>query len=123
MNERPETDIVLLHASYPYAQKAGYIVSVQENVYLDLGMTIPFIQHGVADLLRQVVELAPTTKLLYSSDGYVIPEWYYLASERIRTDLATVLTELVEDGPITEAYAEEIAVNILRDNARYVYGI
>ena len=123
LTTHPETDVVLLHASYPYTRKAGYIVSVLENAYLDLGMTIPFIQHGVESLLRQVLELAPVTKLLYSSDGFVIPEWYYLAAQRMRSALTTVLEDLVADGFVDEAFAETTATAILRENALQVYDL
>lgn len=123
LNAHPDTDVVLLHASYPYTRKAAYIVAVLENAYLDLGMTIPFVQHGGAALLRRVLELAPTTKLLYSSDGFVIPEWYYLAAERMRTDLGDVLGDLVAGGFLSEPYAEEVATNILRENAIRLYDL
>ncbi|MFB6149347.1 MAG: amidohydrolase family protein [Halobacteriales archaeon] len=123
LQRHDETDVVLLHAGYPYTRKAAYITSVLENAYLDLGMTIPFVQHGVASLLRRTLELAPTTKLLYSSDGFGIPEWYYLAAERIRTDLTTVLEGLVADGFLNEAYAEEVGMNILRENAVELYDL
>jgi predicted TIM-barrel fold metal-dependent hydrolase len=114
---------VLLHASYPYVQKAGYVASVLENVYVDLGMTIPFVQHGAESLLRQAFELAPVTRLLYSSDGYVIPEWYYLAAERMRSALGTVLEDLVNEGFVDESYAETMATAVLRDNAIELYDL
>jgi len=116
-----DTDIVLLHASYPYTRTAGYIVSLLENVYLDLGMTIPFIQHGVEPMLRHALELAPASKLLYSSDGYGVPEWYVLAERLVRDNLATVLEDLVANGTIDEVYAEEVAAGILRENAERLY--
>lgn len=119
----PETDVVFLHASYPYTRKAGYIVSVLENAYLDLGMTIPFVQHGTEDLLSRVLELAPTSKLLYSSDGFVVPEWYYLAARRFRSALGTVLEGLVEDGYVTEDYAETTARRLMRENAIELYDL
>ncbi len=123
MKRHSNTDIVLLHASYPYTRTAGHIVSVLENVYLDIGMTIPFIQHGVVSLLRRLLELAPSTKLLYSSDGHYVPEWYYLSAKRIRTDLKTALEELVSEENLRTEYAETVAKNILRDNAKRVYSI
>lgn len=119
----PGTDVVFLHAGYPYTRKAGYIVSVLENAYLDLGMTIPFIQHGTEDLLRGALELAPTSKLLYSSDGFVVPEWYYLAARRFRSALETVLVGLVADGYLDEADAERIARQLMRENAVAVYDL
>jgi len=123
MKRHDETDIVLLHASYPYTRIAGHIVSVLENVYLDIGMTIPFIQHGVVSLLRQLLELAPSTKLMYSSDGHFVPEWYYFGAERIRADLSTALEGLIDDEFVSVDYAETIAKNVLRENAELVYSL
>lgn len=123
MKRHSNTDIVLLHASYPYTRTAGHIVSVLENVYLDVGMTIPFIQHGVGPLLRRVLELAPSTKLLYSSDGHYVPEWYYFGAKRIRADLTTTLEDLIAEEFVSTEYAERIAKNVLRENAKRVYPI
>ena len=121
MKEHSDTTIVLLHSGYPYTQTAGYIVSVLENVYLDLGMTVPFIQHGVQSMLRDALELAPTSKLLYSSDGFGIPEWHFMGAQRIRTDLAAVLEELVENDFLEGSDAKTIARQILRENAERIY--
>lgn len=118
-----DTDVVLLHTGYPYHRAAGYVVSVCDNAYLDLGLAVPFVAHGVEQLLRGVLELAPTTKLLYSSDGCRLPEWYLLSARRFRSSLATVLKGLVDEGFISEAYAEETAWNLMRDNALDLYGI
>jgi len=123
MKRHDETDIVLLHASYPYTRTAGHIVSVLENVYLDIGMTIPFIQHGTVSLLRRLLELAPSTKLMYSSDGHFVPEWYYFGAERIRTDLLNALNGLIDDKFVSVDYADTIARNILRENAERVYSL
>lgn len=121
MNGHAETTIVLLHAGYPYTQTAGYIVSVLENVYLDLGMTVPFIQHGGKSMLSEALELGPSSKLLYSSDGFGVPEWHYMGARRIRADLADLLEELVETGFLEPSQAETIARQILRENAERIY--
>lgn len=120
---KPEVNVVFLHASYPYTQKAGYMASVLENAYVDLGMTIPFVQHGVERLLEQALELAPTTKILYSSDGFVVPEWYYLGAKRVRSALEAVLERMVDEGYLRERYAAQTASNILRENAEQLYNL
>ena len=33
----PQTNFVILHASYPYTRDAGYLAAVYKNVYLDFG--------------------------------------------------------------------------------------
>ena len=64
----PRTKVVLLHSSYPYTREAGYLASVYENVFLDFGEIFPFLSgDGQRDTIRQVLELAPTNKILWSS--------------------------------------------------------
>ena len=118
-----EAPVVLLHAGYPYVRTAGYVTSTFSNAYLDLSLANPFIQHGVKPMLRQALETVPATKLLYGSDAYTIPELYVLAADRIREDLTSVLEDLVSDGYYTEAYAEDVARMILRENALDLYGL
>jgi len=33
----PESDIILLHSSYPYTQEAGYLTAMYSNVFMDFG--------------------------------------------------------------------------------------
>ena len=64
----PNTPIVLLHSSYPYTREAGYLTSVYENVYLDFGEVFPLLSgDGQRAVIRQVLELAPTNKIMWSS--------------------------------------------------------
>lgn len=119
----PDTPIVLLHAGYPYVQAAGYVTSTFSNVYLDLSLANPFIQHGVEPMFRQALETVPATKLLYGSDAFTTPEMYLFAAERARDDLADVLTDLVTRGFYTEAYASDVAEMILRENALELYNL
>lgn len=64
----PKTPVVLLHGSYPYTRDAGYLTSVYKNVYLDFGEIFPFLsKEGQRNVVRQVLELAPTSKILWSS--------------------------------------------------------
>ena len=94
--------IVLLHASYPYAQEAGYLASVYPQVYLDFGLAVPFLSvAGMRSTLQQLLELAPTSKLMYSSDAHNIPELYYLGAKWGREVLGQVLDEAVKDSDLT----------------------
>ena len=60
---------MLLHASYPYTQEAGYLTAVYKNVYLDIGEVFPQVsKRGQETLIRQALELVPTNKLMWSSE-------------------------------------------------------
>ncbi len=116
--------IVLLHGSYPYTREAAYLASVYPQIYVDFGLAIPFLSiSGMRNTLRLLLELSPTSKILYSSDAHFIPELYYLGSLWGRKILKQVLDSAVEDGDLTESEANAIAYDILRDNARKLYKI
>jgi predicted TIM-barrel fold metal-dependent hydrolase len=66
--------------------------------------------------MREALELAPLSKLLYASDAASTPELYYIAAKWWREALAEVLAECL---PPDEA--EQAGRMILRDNARALY--
>jgi len=108
------TPFVLLHC-YPFVREAGWLAHVYGNVWFDLSLTIPHVSQP-AQALREALELAPVSKLLYASDAARTPELYFLAARWWRRALAEVLPEL-----LAEDEAEEAARLILRDNARLLY--
>jgi len=108
-----ETPFVLLHC-YPFVREAGWLAHVYGNVWFDLSLTIPHVARP-AEMLRQALELAPVSKLLYASDAARTPELYYLAAKWWREALAEVLPELFG------ADAEWAANRVLRENALELY--
>jgi Amidohydrolase len=87
----PTVPIVLLHASYPFTKEAGYLATVYSNVYADIGEVFPFVsQDGQERLLREILELCPWSKILWSTDGHWFPETYYLATAQVREVLEIV---------------------------------
>lgn len=121
--EYKNAPLVLLHASYPYMREAGYLASMYPQVYLDFGLAVPFLSvSGMRNTIRQLLELIPTTKLMYSSDAHSIPDLYYLGTKWGRQLLGEVLDEAIKDTDINVKEAEEIALGILRENALNLYG-
>jgi hypothetical protein len=112
-----DTPFVLLHC-YPFVRQAGWLAHVYGNVFLDVSLTIPHVWRA-AEMVREALELAPVSKLLYASDASRTPELYYLAARGWRDALAEVLGEALGAGPA----AEHAARAILRDNALALYGL
>jgi hypothetical protein len=110
------TSFVLLHC-YPFVRQAGWLAHVYGNVYFDLSLTIPHVARP-AEAVREALELAPVSKLLYASDAARTPELYYLAAKWWREALAVVLPELLDDTDV-----EDAAVRILRRNAHELYRV
>jgi predicted TIM-barrel fold metal-dependent hydrolase len=107
-----ETTFVLLHC-YPFVREAGWLAHVYGNVYFDLSLTIPHVARP-AETVREALELAPFSKLLYASDAARTAELYLLGATWWRDALAEVLPELLAD-------PEDAARAILAGNARAVY--
>ena len=71
---------VLLHASYPYVRELGYLASLYSNVWMDMGLAIPFATLDIPSVWKQALSLTPTSKILFSTDAYSLPEIYWLAA-------------------------------------------
>jgi uncharacterized protein len=112
----PRTPFVLLHC-YPFVREAGWLAHVYGNVWLDLSLTVPHVSRP-AEMVRQALELAPVSKLLYGSDAARTPELYLLAAVWWRQALAEVLAEALPPDEAAEAGRA-----ILRQNAIELYGL
>ncbi|KIM37912.1 hypothetical protein M413DRAFT_30568 [Hebeloma cylindrosporum] len=120
----PSTTFVLLHSSYPYTREAGYLTAVYPNVYLDFGEVFPCVSgDGQRSIIRQVLELSPTNKIMWSSDGHWWPESYYLGSLQAREALYEVLSEQVGRNELTERQAVGIIENALYNTAARLYAL
>lgn len=114
---------VLLHAGYPYVRELGYLAAVYPNVWMDVGLAIPHVSSEIPAIWRQALGLTPTSKILFSTDAYSIPEIFWLSARWGRWGLAQVLGELVEMGAFTEEEAMDAATQMLYGNAAQLYGI
>ena len=114
---------VLLHASYPYVRELGYLASLYSNVWMDLGLAIPFATVDIPSVWRQALSLTPVSKVLFSTDAYSIPDIYWLAARWGRWGLAQVLDELIAIGAFTQEEALDAAGQILHANAEKLYEV
>ena len=114
---------VLLHASYPYVRELAYLAALYANVHADVGLAIPHVAAEIPAMLRQLLGLAPTSKVVYSSDASQIPELYWLAARWGRRGLGTVLDELMALGALDAAQALEVGRRVLGGNAARIYGL
>ncbi|XP_058771183.1 protein fluG-like [Vicia villosa] len=116
--------IVLLHASYPFSREASYLASVYSQVYLDFGLAIPKLSvHGMISSLKELIELAPINKVMFSTDGYAFPETFYLGAKKSREVVFSVLRDTCIDGDLSVSEAVEAAKDILARNAINFYKI
>ena len=116
--------VVLLHECYPYTRQGGYLAAVYENVYLDLSYGIPLLGYGeMLSFTRQALGVAPSSKLMYSSDGIGVPELHWISAMDGRRVIGEALGELVSRGELDLAAAEAAGEDVLRANATRLYGL
>jgi len=116
--------VVLLHECYPYTRQGAYLATVYENAYLDLSYGIPFLGYNeMIEFTRAAFDVAPFSKLLYSSDGVGVPELHWMSALDGRRILGQVLGECMANGDLSSAAAEAAGVAVLRDNAMKLYGL
>lgn len=124
MKAFPSVPIVLLHSSYPFTREAGYLATVHKNVYLDIGLVFPMVSRdGQEKIVRQALEITPTSKLLWSTDGHHHPETYYLANLQGRVALEKVFCEYVIREDLTVAQAIQAVKDILFLNSNILYNL
>ncbi|HWI03946.1 MAG TPA: amidohydrolase family protein [Acidimicrobiales bacterium] len=115
-----DVPVVLLHC-WPYHRQAGWLACVYPHVYVDVGLTVAQVGAAAGAVLGEFVEVAPMTKVLFSTDGYRLPELYLAGAAQFRHSLGQLLDGWVADGAFAGDDAERAAALIGGENARRVY--
>lgn len=116
--------IVLLHTGYPYVRSSAYLAAMFPNVYADFGEVQLFVAgRDLRAVVRELVGLAPASKLLFSTDASLVPELYWLGARAGRRTLGRVFDEHIADGLIDERTALDMAEMILWRNSERVYSL
>jgi predicted TIM-barrel fold metal-dependent hydrolase len=112
--------VILLHC-YPYHRQAGWLAQVYPHVYVDVGLTVAQLGGRADVVLGEFFELAPFGKLLFSTDGYVLPELYYVGAAQFRHSLGKLMGAWLTDGVIRSDEAERLVIAIGSTNASRLY--
>ncbi|KAF3937794.1 hypothetical protein ABW19_dt0205567 [Dactylella cylindrospora] len=120
----PETPIALLHGAYPFTREAGYLASVYPHVYLDFGLIFPKIsQEGQESVIKQVFELTPSSKAMWSTDGVYFGETYLLGVRQMREAFKRVMAEMHAKDSISLRSMAEIVTDSLFNTANKLYNL
>lgn len=121
-----KTNFVIVHGGGVFASHAGAMLW-KPNVYVDTSlMTLAYSSARLADILIGWLTEFPE-KVLFGSDasalgpdqGWELTAW--TGTRAGRAALALALTEMVRNGDVDRARAEEIATMVLRTNASKLY--
>ena len=116
-----DVPLVLLHAGWPYYREMAHLAAIYPNVWADLSLAVPFATAGIPTMMRDMIGMAPISKLMFATDAFTMPDIYWLAARWGRWGLARILDELIADDFLLEHEAEEAARDILAENARRLY--
>jgi predicted TIM-barrel fold metal-dependent hydrolase len=118
--DRMGVDITLLHC-YPFHREAAYLSAMYANVHFDVGSALHYHGASARQLLAEAMEVAPFSKLLFSTDAFAVAEQYYLGSMLFRRALRSIFDEWIAAGHCNAGEAERIGELIGRGNALRIY--
>jgi hypothetical protein len=112
--------VMLLH-NYPFQRSAGYLAQVFDHVFVDVGLTLHNVGVRADAVLAELLELAPFGSVLFSSDGFGLPEIYAVNTTLFRRALTAFLDDGIAREYWSTADAERVAVMICSGNAERAY--
>jgi hypothetical protein len=113
--------VVLVHSGFPNNQNAAFMASVLPNVFLDFSLTIPFLNPLSHERLKETLEIAPSSKVMYGSDGFNIPEIFWFSAKVGKRALEKCFTSFAEEKLYDENEINQKAKQILSENATQLY--
>ncbi|KAH6755390.1 nodulin/glutamine synthase-like protein [Perilla frutescens var. hirtella] len=123
-NRFSKCKIVLMHASYPFSKEASFLASVYPQVYLDFGLAVPKLSfHGMLSSVKELLELAPINKVMFSTDACGFPESFYLGAKKAREVMFAVLRDACINEDLSIPESIEAVKDIFSENARKLYKI
>uniref|UniRef100_A0A8H7K6I8 Glutamine synthetase n=1 Tax=Bionectria ochroleuca TaxID=29856 RepID=A0A8H7K6I8_BIOOC len=124
IKQYPTVPIIFLQSGHPFVREMGYLATVYANVYTDIGLVFPMVSRdGQEKVIRQVLELCPSSKILWSTGGHYLPETYLLAVTQMRKAFETVLSEYVKKEDLTWIEARDVVENVLFRNSNKLYSL
>ena len=118
-----KTRIVLLHGAYPWVQHAAEVAHALPHVWVDMSWTTPWVSLRLVECYKEVIGIAPLSKVMIGSGGHDTPEIHWLSAKTAKIALGEALGDAVRLGLMAPKQAEKIGRMILHDNAARMYGL
>lgn len=115
-----KTNFVMLHC-FPFIREVAFMAALYPNVYMDLSLAMSLASPGAATMLSEALSVAPATKILAGSDGHSCAESHWYGILCWKRALTRALFDMINQAAITHREAEQIAAQILHDNAMSLY--
>lgn len=120
IESHPDTQFVLFHGSYPWTQDVLGLVHVYQNVFADL-CWLPLISTTACErFLRELIEVGDMDRVMWGCDTWTSVESFG-AVLAVRSVLAKVFADCVDDSVMSIKTAEAYITHILYQNAKTLY--
>jgi glucuronate isomerase len=120
-SKHEQTQFDLFLATRPLSHEAAVLARNYPNLWLSGAWWQAFTPSTMTEFFRDRLEMLPMNKWnAFFSDAYCV-EWVYGKSTLTRSRLALALSEMMEEGLVTEETAGEMARMVLYDNPRKLY--
>ncbi len=114
--------IMLLH-NYPFQRHAAYLAQVFDHVFVDVGLALQNVGGAAGTVLAELLEIAPFGSVLFSTDGFGLPELFAVSTALFREGLTQFLDVGIARDEWSAADARRIAEMICAANAARAYGL
>ncbi|MCL2684051.1 MAG: amidohydrolase [Synergistaceae bacterium] len=122
IRQHPGTRFSLMHGSFPWCSDILAYLDLYPNVFVDI-CWLPILSPSVAEsMLHALIEVGTSDRVVWGCDTWTSEE--SLGARMTLNDvLARVLKDKIKRGYFGFKDAETIADNILKNNARALFGI
>jgi predicted TIM-barrel fold metal-dependent hydrolase len=119
----PQTRFVFMHICYPYYEEMLAVAKHYTNAYIDMCWSWIINPAAAKDFLKKYLVTAPANKILTFGGDYIPVEPVLGHAVIARRGIALALSELVEEGWVSQADALELVDPIMHTNARRIFDL
>lgn len=119
----PETRFVFMHICYPHYEELLAAAKHYANAYVDMCWSWIINPVAAKDFLKKCLVTIPANKILTFGGDYIPVEPVLGHATIARKGIALALSELVEEGWLTQADAMELVDPIMHNNARQIFNL
>ena len=112
--------IVLIHGAYPWTEELGFLALSRPNVFAEVSLFNIFTPLQVTQRLVQLLELVPTDRIMFGTDGHEIPESFWFAAHVLRDSWSQASEVLLRAGA-DPAWIEQARLDVFERTARKLY--
>jgi hypothetical protein len=111
--------VVLIHGGFPWHEQLAYLTFVRSNIWAEVSLMNLFSPMTTADRLLRLIDLAPTDRILFGTDGHGAPETHWFAATVLREAWNEVRRRL--SGAASAEWLDAAGERMFHGNAREVY--